>query len=107
MEKVSFLTLALIGLAEIATQHTNAGSVVSSDSHGHNIYVCGHPEKICEKMAFDEATRRGWANERIIAFTDIAGYGAIATARHPNGYGSMIGVALSAFSFLIAMQLTV
>jgi hypothetical protein len=28
------------------------------------------------------------------AGSDIAGYGAIATARHPNGYGSLIGVAL-------------
>jgi len=40
------------------------------------------------------ARRKGWMNARIIAATDITGYCAIAVARHPNGYGSIIGVAL-------------
>ena len=33
-------------------------------------------------------------NVRIVAATDIAGYGAIAVALHPNGRGSILGVAL-------------
>jgi hypothetical protein len=77
-----------------ALQNAPAGSVVATDSRGHNICVCGHSEAVCKQPALDEARRRGWISEKIIAGSDIAGYGAIATARHPNGYGSMIGVAL-------------
>jgi hypothetical protein len=94
MKKAALFRLALLGLVGAALQNAPAGSVVATDSHGHNIYVCGHSEAVCKRLALDEARRRGWANEKIIAGSEIAGYGAIATARHPNGYGSMIGVAL-------------
>src|SRR5271165_7292664 len=94
MKKTTLFRLVLLGLVVAALQNAPAGSVVATDSHGHNIYVCGHSEAVCKQLALDEARRRGWANEKIIAGSDIAGYGAIATARHPNGYGSMIGVAL-------------
>ncbi len=36
---------------------------------------------------------RCW-NVKIIASTDQTGYGAIAIALHPNGHGSLVGVAL-------------
>jgi hypothetical protein len=94
MTKNRIFTFALLGLAVLRLQSASAGSAVATDSHGHNIYVCGRPEAICKQMALTEARRRGWANEKIIASSDIPGFGAIATARHPNGYGSMIGVAL-------------
>ena len=94
MKKTTLFQFVLLGLVVAALQNAPAGSVVATDSHGHNIYVCGHSEAVCKQLALDEARRRGWANEKIIAGSDIAGYGAIATARHPNGYGSMIGVAL-------------
>jgi hypothetical protein len=94
MKRSALFQFALIGVTASMIHTADAGSAVATDSHGHNIYVFGHPEATCKRLALDEARRRGWANERIIAVSDVTGFGAIATARHPNGHGSMIGVAL-------------
>ncbi len=70
-ERGFVLALAMVGLAGIAIQNVNSGSVALSDSHGHSIYVCGHPEKICEQMTFDEVTRRGCANAFSVGLSGI------------------------------------
>lgn len=94
MKKIALFRLLGLFLVLLAFDNGEAGSVVATDSRGHNIYVFGHPEKQCEQLAFELARSKGLTNERIIAATDTPGYGAIAVALHPNGYGSMLGVSL-------------
>jgi hypothetical protein len=40
------------------------------------------------------ARHKGWSDVKIVAATNVTGYGAIAVARHPNGHGSILGVVL-------------
>jgi hypothetical protein len=94
MKKNALFRLALVSTAVVAMQNANAGSAVATDSHGHNVYSYGHPKEIAKRRALDMGRREGWVNLRIVAATDITGYGAIAVARHPNGQGSILGVAL-------------
>jgi hypothetical protein len=54
----------------------------------------GHPREIAKEKALALARNKCGNNVRIIASTDLTGYCAIAAARHPNGYGWIIGVAL-------------
>jgi len=94
MKRSTLFRLALLGLVGLAIRNASAGSAVVWGPHGHVVYSFGHPKEIAKQRALDEARRKGWVNVRIVAATDITGYGSIAIARHPNGYGSIIGVAL-------------
>jgi hypothetical protein len=44
--------------------------------------------------ALETARRRYGANFRILAASDVTGYGAIAVARQPTGHGYIVGVVL-------------
>ena len=82
----------VVVLAAAAIQNAQAGSAVATDGLGHNVYSYGHPKEIAMQRALEEARRKGWLNVRIVAATDMPGYGAIAVALHPNGYGSVLGI---------------
>jgi hypothetical protein len=86
---------ALVFLACIlVTEPLRAGSVVVWDG-GKNLGTAyGRPLPIEKQRALQAARRKGWTNVRIIGASNVSGYGAIATARHPSGHGSLIGVAL-------------
>jgi hypothetical protein len=84
----------LLGFTALALQRANAGSAVALAPHNQLVTSYGHPKEIAKQRALDEARRKYGANVRILASTDITGYGAIAIARHPNGYGWIMGVAL-------------
>jgi hypothetical protein len=94
MKRRALFQLALIGLIVIALENANAGSAVAWDGHKNLSTAYGGPVEREKARALETARRKGWANVRIIASTDIPGYGAIAVARHPSGYGSLIGVSL-------------
>jgi hypothetical protein len=94
MNNASLFQLALIGLLGVGIQHANAGSAVAWDGHGHFSTAYGGPVEREKQRALDTAHRKGWANAKIIAATDMPGYGAIAVALHPNGYGSVIGISI-------------
>jgi ubiquinone biosynthesis protein COQ9 len=94
MKRSTLLRIALLSMTVLAIQNTDAGSAVATDGYGHNIYSYGHPKEIAKQRALDMARREGWVNVRIVAATDIVGYGTIAVALHPNGQGSILGVAL-------------
>lgn len=85
---------SLLALAAALIQPASAGSAVAWDPTGHVVYSFGHPIEISKQRAIEMARRKDWLNMRIVAATDINGYGAIAVALHPNGHGSLIGVAL-------------
>jgi hypothetical protein len=94
MNKASLFRLTLIGLVGATIQHADAGSAVASDGQGHFSTAYGGPVEREKQRALETARRKGWMTAKIIAATDITGYGAIAVARHPNGYGSVNGIVL-------------
>jgi hypothetical protein len=98
MKRSALVRLALLCLASVLIQNANAGSAVATDGRGHLAAAYGGPVQKEKQRAIDEARRRYGANVRILVATDVTGYGAIAVARHPNGIGSVIGVALGARS---------
>ena len=75
-------------------ENAPGGSAVGTDGLGHNVYSYGHPKAIAEQRVLYEARHYGWPHVRIVAATDMPGYGAIAVALHPNGYGSILGITL-------------
>jgi hypothetical protein len=94
MKRTIVLGLALFGFVQFTLRSATAGSAVATDAKGHNVYDFGHPKDTCKRRALELARQRGWSNVKIVAATDITGYGAIAVARHPNGHGSILGVVL-------------
>jgi hypothetical protein len=94
MNNASLFRLALIGLVSMAMQHADAGSAVAWDGQGHFSTAYGGPVKKEKQRALETARRKGWSGAKIVAATDMPGYGAIAVALHPNGYGSVIGISI-------------
>jgi hypothetical protein len=105
MKRSALFRLALLSTAVAAIQNANAGSAVAHDSHGHTVYSFGHPKTVAIERALGMARTLGWADARIIAASDVTGYGAIAVAR--KGNGSVIGAALGRPSRVDAEQLAI
>ena len=82
----------LIGVAFLSTRNANAGSAVAIGPHNHLVCSYGHRMEIDKQHALELARSRYGANVRILAATDVAGYGAIAVAHH--GIGWVTGVSL-------------
>jgi hypothetical protein len=94
MKRSALFRLALVCMA-VATQNAKAGSAVVTDGHGHLITSYGQPSKRNRQGArAGDGPSTVRATVRVLAASDVTGYGAIAVARHPNGHGSIIGVAL-------------
>jgi hypothetical protein len=88
---VRLFQLAAVG---VAIHNAQAGSAVAIGPHSKLVVYAGLPVGVARQRALAQARRNYGAPVRIIAASDVSGYGAIAVARHPNGYGSVIGVAL-------------
>jgi hypothetical protein len=94
MNRNVLFRLALVGMAVSAMQNAHAGSAVAWDGYGHFSTAYGGPVQREKQRALETAHRKGWATAKIVAATDMPGYGAIAVALHPNGYGSVNGIAI-------------
>ena len=94
MKKNALFRFALIGLVGVAIHNAHAGSAVAWDGNGHFSTAYGGPVEREKQRALATAHRNGWTTAKIIAATDSPGYGAIAVALHPNGYGSVNGIAI-------------
>jgi hypothetical protein len=92
MTRSTIFRLILVGMTVTALQRLEAGSAVANDGLGHTVYSFGHTKTIEIRRALQTAQLHGWTNARILAATDITGYGAIAVAR--NGRGSLVGISL-------------
>ncbi len=92
MKESAFFWLALLGLAVLAAENAPAGSAVAWEGHGHLVSLHGYSVDEAKRRALEIARRHYGQNVRLIASTDIFGYGAIAVAA--KGTGSIIGVAL-------------
>jgi len=84
----------VLGLAAALIQSANAGSAVAWDGRGHLFSSYGHPKAVAIQRALETGQRHYGAAVRIIAATDVTGYGAVAVAHRRNGPGLLIGVAL-------------
>ena len=92
MKRSARFPFALLGMAVLAVQNATAGSAVAISPHDQMATSCGYPKEVAEQRALEIAHRRYGAGVRILAATDIYGYGAIVVAH--KGKGSVIGVAL-------------
>lgn len=92
MKRSTLFRIALLSMAVTVIQNANAGSAVAHDSHGHTVYSFGHPRTVAIERALGMSRSLGWVDARIIAASDVTGYGAIAVAR--KGNGSVLGAAL-------------
>ena len=88
------MRLVLIGLVGVAIHNAHAGSAVAWDDNGHFSTAYGGPVQREKQRALASVHHNGWTTAKIIAATDSPGYGAIAIALHPNGYGSVNGIAI-------------
>lgn len=93
MKRTVLFGLALLAMSVGAVQNANAGAAVALGPHNQLATAYGGPMKREEQRALAEARRRYGPNVRLLAATDLTGYGAIAAARHPNG-NWVIGVSL-------------
>jgi hypothetical protein len=86
--------ILLLALSAMAGS-VHAGSAVAiQNNHANLATAYGGPVEREKVRALANARRLYGDDVRILASSDVAGYGAIAVARHPNGHGSIIGVAL-------------
>jgi hypothetical protein len=93
MKGSALFRLASVCVAVAAIQNANAGSAVVTDGLGHLITSYGQPSKeIAKDHALKTARQRYGANVRLLAASDVTGYGAIAVAR--KGSGLVNGIAL-------------
>ena len=83
----------LLIMATLAVQNAKAGSAVAWDGHGHLAYSYGRSMEIEEQRVLDLGRPRYGSSLRILAATDVPGYGAIATARVGTHwvYGVVLG----------------
>ena len=90
---LSLFFICLIALASWLLHNVHAGSAVAWAVKAISLRPT---EVLCKEKqrALSCAHRNGWTTAKIIAATDSLGYGAIAVALHPNGYGSVNGIAI-------------
>jgi selenophosphate synthase len=106
MKRSSLFSFALLVLVGVLIQNVNAGSAVAMErQHGNLATAYGGPVEREKQRALDEARRRYGADVRIIAATDVTGYGTIVVARLGNR--AIIGVALGKRSAAEAATLAV
>jgi len=106
MRKSAKIRLALLlGLAVLAVQNVQAGSAVAVNPHNQMATSYGYPKEIAKQRALEIARSRYGANVRILAATDVFGYGAIAVAA--KGKGSVVGVALGRPSAAEAQRIAI
>jgi hypothetical protein len=94
MNRSSRIRLAvLLGIGAFAAQNAKAGSAVAWDGHDHLAYSYGRSMEVEEHRVLDLGRPRYGPSLRILAASDVPGYGAIATARIGTRwvYGVVLG----------------
>ena len=108
MKRSARMRLAvLLGLVALAAQSASAGSAVAWDGHGHLVSYHGYPVDEAKRLALETARNRYGNKVKLVAYCDVAGYGAIAAGRNGRGSGSVIGVTLGRASALEAQNLAI
>jgi hypothetical protein len=105
MKRSAIFGLVLVSLGVLSVRNACAGSAVAIGPHNQLATSYGYPKEIAKQRALEIAHRRYGADVRILAATDIYGYGAIAVAHH--GIGWVTGVALGRQSAAEAENLAI
>jgi hypothetical protein len=93
MKKTTLFPWALIAITVAATQASHAGSAVAMEPRHANLTTAyGGPVEREKARALSNARRLYGNDVRIIAATDVIGYGAIAVARWKDRF--VVGVVL-------------
>jgi hypothetical protein len=93
MKRSALVRLVFVCLVVTAIRNAGAGSAVATDGHGHTVHSFGHAKTVAIQRALETARLYGWTDARIVAATDITGYGAIAVCSRGKNR-SALGVAL-------------
>jgi|SRR5271166_3174560 len=89
------ICVALVTITAVTFETARAGSAVAVQRNHSNLATAyGGPVEREKERALDLARRKYGPDVKLLAWSDRTGYGAIAVARHPNGYGTIIGVSL-------------
>ena len=95
MKRMTLFLVVLITLLSVTVNNASAGSAVAWDGTSGNLATAyGGPVQREMARALETARRRYGANFRILAASDVTGYGAIAVARQATGHGYIVGVVL-------------
>jgi hypothetical protein len=106
MKRSAIFRLALVTMAVIALERADGGSAVAMDiQRGHVVYSFGHAKAVAIQRALDMGQRLYGPQVKLVAATDVKGYGAIAVAS--KGTGSVIGIALGKRSMAEADRLAI
>jgi len=92
MRRSTIFRIALLSFAVLSVKGVEAGSAVAIGPHNQTAASYGYPKEIAKQRALELARHRYGPNVRLLAASDVTGYGAIAVARH--GIGWVTGVAL-------------
>ncbi len=95
MKRRLLFQIMVVSLYFATTRYAHAGSAVAIADKGPRTIVVksyGLPKKIAEQHVIEICRREGGANAKLLASSDVIGYGAIAVARH--GPGWIVGVSL-------------
>jgi hypothetical protein len=105
MKKATVFLLALSVFTCALPYYASAGSAVAVNSHNQLVTSYGYPKEIAKRRALEIGHRRYGAGVKILAATDVFGYGAVAVA--PKGVGSVVGIALGRASPAEAERLAI
>jgi hypothetical protein len=94
MKRSVLFRLAIVSAAVVAIKNARAGSAIALAPNNKMVLVVGMPVEIAKERALAEARRKYGPDVRLMGYSDVTGYCAIAVARHPNGYGSIICASL-------------
>lgn len=95
MSKGAVSRIVLVGLCGMLIQSVYAGSAVAMANKGQRTIIVksyGLPRKVAEHHVIDICRREGGTNAKLLASSDVVGYGSIAVGR--RGPSWVVGVSL-------------
>jgi hypothetical protein len=95
MRKGGVFRIVLVAICGTLIQSVDAGSAVAIANNGQRTMIVksyGLPQKEAQQHVLDICRREGGANAKLLATSDVIGYGAIAIARRGSNW--VVGVSL-------------
>jgi hypothetical protein len=77
MKRSNILRIDLFASAVLGVKEAEAGSAVAIGPHNQMATSYGYPEEIAKQRALELARRRYGPNVRLLAASDVTGYGAL------------------------------
>jgi hypothetical protein len=94
MKMNAIFLLVLVAMTVGAMQTAHAGSAIALGPHNQMVADGGLPVEVAKQRVLAKARQKFGPNVRLLGYSDVTGYCAIAVARHPNGIGWIICASL-------------